>query len=336
MRIFRHFFRYAIIALTIVGLAIGLNNCMSSGPTGDTSSPPAVTSPGASMSPGMNHGRKININTAILSELDKLEAKLGVPGISNQIQSGRPYGTPDDLVTKKILTQAQFDQVKDQLTVEEIALTGEAKDVDYLTKLALMQGHMLVAKELLALNLPKQAEPHLGHPVEEIYVDIEEQLSERKVPVFKDVLSKVQDLVRAKPNDPAVDASFQAAVVAIDKAIAALPAQQRQTPTFVLKSVTELLETALAEYQASISDGKITQPIEYQDSRGFVAYIKDTLLPPIAGKLDPAVASELKTKLAKLYTAWPEAVPPAKLVFSADQVASQVKGIEQQIAKVMG
>jgi hypothetical protein len=340
MRYFQHFFRYVIIALTILGLTIGLNNCTNAGPSGDASSPPPVSSPGASMSPGvspsMSHGRKININTAILSELDKLEAKLGVPALSHQIQASRPYGTIEDLVSKKVLNQAQFDQVKDQLTVEEVALTGEAKDVDYLTKLALMQGHMLVANELLALNLPKQAEPHLGHPVEEIYVDLEEQLSERQVPAFKEILTRVQDLVRAKPNDPQVQPTFKAAVAAIDKAIAVLPVTQRQTPSFVLKSVTELLETAVSEYTAAISNGKITEAIEYQDSRGFIAYVKDALLPPITGQLDPALASDLKAKLGNLYSAWPQPVPPPAPVFTPDQVATKVKAIEQMMAKVTG
>ena len=41
-------------------------------------------------------------------------------------------------------------------------------------KLGLIKRHMLVAGELLELKKPNQAEPHLGHPVEEIYIDIEE------------------------------------------------------------------------------------------------------------------------------------------------------------------
>jgi hypothetical protein len=47
------------------------------------------------------------------------------------------------------------------VTVQEVVLTGEAKDVDYMSKLGLMKGHLLVAKELLDQNQPKQAEPHM-------------------------------------------------------------------------------------------------------------------------------------------------------------------------------
>uniref|UniRef100_B8HQX5 DNA uptake protein n=1 Tax=Cyanothece sp. (strain PCC 7425 / ATCC 29141) TaxID=395961 RepID=B8HQX5_CYAP4 len=325
------FFRYFFMLIVVACLAISLHNCAEN-PSNTVSSPPPATSPANSPSGTASNEPRININTAILSELDKLEAKLGIPALSHQIQASRPYGSVEDLVSKKVLSQTQFDQIKDQVTVEEIALTGEAKDVDYLTKLGLMKGHMLIAGQLLELKLPKQAEPHLGHPVEEIYVDLAEQLPERNVPEFSDILTKTQDLVKSKPNDPQVQPTYNQAMAAIDQAIAALPAEELQSPSFVLKAVTEMLETAVAEYTAAISNGKITEVIEYQDSRGFVEYAKDTLLKQIEPKLEPAVASDLSTKMDNLFKAWPEPVPPTAPVASADQVATQVKAIEQAAA----
>jgi hypothetical protein len=340
VRFFRYLMRYVIMVVSIACLAIGLNNCGVPSSTDTASSPPA-NSPAASpatpatTSSTKSNDPKININTAILSELDKLEAELAVPALSHQIQASRPYANIEELVSKKVLSQTQFDRIKDRVTIEEIVLTGEAKDVDYLTKLGLMKGHMIIAGQLLELKLPKQAEPHLGHPVEEIYVDLAEQLTERKVAEFKDVLTQTQDLVKTKANDPQVKPTYEKAIAAIDKAIAALPADKLESPAFVLKSITEILETAVAEYTAAISGGKISEIIEYQDSRGFVEYSKDTLLKKIEPKLDPKIASDLKTKMDKLFTAWPEPVPPAAPVVSADEVANQVKAIEQAAAPVI-
>ena len=336
MSVTRSVIRYLLLAVAIACLAVGLNNCSSaptaSSPSADTASPASSSS----MGDMATHGdRKININTAILSELDKLEATLGVPALSNRIQASRPYGSAEDLVSKKVMTQAQFDQIKDRVTIEDIVLTGEAKDVDYLTKLGLMKGHMIVAGELLKLNLPMQAEPHLKHPVEEIYVDIQDQLSERNVPEFSDVLTKVQDLVASKPNDPQIQAAYDAAMMAIDKAIAALPAAQLKKPAFVLQSVNEMLDTAASEYTAAISNGKITAAIEYQDSRGFVAYTKNKLLKDIQPQLaqqNAGLDKELLGKIETLYTAWPQPVPPPAPVKTVDQVVSQVKAIEQASA----
>jgi Helix-hairpin-helix motif len=330
MAIPRSLLRFLLTALTFVCLVVGLNNCSSSVPVDTAASPSAISSVAPQTSSG--NDPKININSAILSELDKLEAKLGVPALSNRIQASRPYGSVEDLVSKQVITQAQFAQIKDQVTIEDIVLTGEAKDVDYMTKLGLMKGHMLVAGELLALNLPEQAEPHLGHPVEEIYVDLQEQLPERKVAEFSDVLTKVQDLVKSKPKDPQVKAAYDTAMIAIDKAIAALSETQRKDPAFTLQVINEMLDTAAAEYTASISDGKISAAIEYQDSRGFVQYAKDALLKAVEPQLSQksaTAAGQLTSQMAELYTAWPEAVPPKAPVVSVDKVVAQVKSIEQ-------
>jgi len=40
-----------------------------------------------------------------------------------------------------------------------------------------MKGHLIVAKELMAQGNYKQAEPHIGHPVEELYADVEGELT---------------------------------------------------------------------------------------------------------------------------------------------------------------
>jgi hypothetical protein len=328
------FSKFVVLGAIAAGL-IGIASCISP-PT--TQQPVAIATPLAASPMAMSHaghGKLINLNGAILSDLDKLEAKLGIPALSNQIQAARPYGKIEELVEKKVLTQAQFDQIKPMVTIEDIVLTGEAKDVDYVLKLGLMKGHMMVAKELLDLGKPDQAEPHIGHPVEEIYVDIEDQLKERNVADFKDGLVNVQDLIKSKPNSPELVPAFDRAVTSIDGAIAALKSDQLKTPSFSLQVMNGLLETALAEYTAAIANGKIAQPIEYQDSRGFIAYARDTLLPAIAPNLKPDIAADFNQKLTDLSAAWPSPIPPAAPVLSPEQVATTVKSIEKLAQTVL-
>jgi DNA uptake protein ComE-like DNA-binding protein len=105
-------------------ILVALAGCVSptASNTDSTASPGASPAaiPAATSGHSGNHGGKpgININTAILSELDKLEAKLGVPALSNKIQASRPYGKVEELVSKNVITQAQFDQIKDLVTIE--------------------------------------------------------------------------------------------------------------------------------------------------------------------------------------------------------------------------
>lgn len=331
MRFWKRLGRYLSLGLVGLVLSWGLSNCGNT-PAPSESAPSSSPASSSTASPGHHHStKKINLNTAILSELDKLEAVLGVPSLSHQIQSSRPYVSVDDLVNKNVLKPEQLAKVRDLVTTEELILTGRAKDVDYLTKLSLMQGHLLVAAELLDRQLPKQAEPHIGHPIEEIYVDISDQLLERQVPDFKNTLLRLQDLVKNKPTDPAMKGELTAAMAAIDRAIAALPERDRQSPSFVLETIDGLLDTAAAEYTAAISNGKITAAIEYQDSRGFVAYAKNKLLPAIAPALasqNPALSKQLTQQLDDLYRAWPDPVPPAKPVLTAEALTAKVSAIQ--------
>ena len=278
---------------------------------------------------------RININNAILSELDKLEAKLGIPALSNQIQAQRPYGSPEELVSKKVINQAQYEQIKDMVTIEDIVLTGVAKDVDYMTKLGLMKGHLLVAKELLDLQKPAQAEPHIGHPVEEIYVDVEDQLNERNVPEFKTSLISLQDLVKAKSAK--IDTNFTEAVKSVDNAIAFLPAAMRSSPEFVLQVINGLLDTANSEYTAAIANGKISAAIEYQDSRGFVIYAEE-LYKGISSQVSAASADTDKliaSNMSELSKNWSSVIPPATPVNSPAVVTQLIKTIEKESQKVL-
>ncbi|QSJ16785.1 helix-hairpin-helix domain-containing protein [Nostoc sp. UHCC 0702] len=335
-------FRY--ICLTVATAAIVSLSACNSTPTAENPSAPAANSnpqvtEAASHNSSSGHGgkAKININDAILSELDKFEAKLGIPALSNKIQANRPYGTPEDLVTKKVITQEQFDQIKDAVTTEEVVLTGEAKDVDYMTKLGLMKGHLLVAQELLDQNQPKQAEPHIGHPVEEIYVDVEDQLNERKIKEFKTSLISLQDLVKSNPKDAKVKTNFTSSVQSVDGAIAALPEAQRSKPRFVLQVVNGLLDAANSEYGAAIADGKISAAIEYQDSRGFVIYAND-LYKGISSQVaqqDPEAHKAIETSMAELIKVWPSAIPPAKPLKTPAEVTKLVKTIEENSQKAI-
>ncbi|MEO3704861.1 helix-hairpin-helix domain-containing protein [Trichormus azollae] len=329
--------RYIFLSIAACFI-VSLSSCSGETPSADiqsTSSTATVTETTTHSSHGSK--AKININSAILSELDKFEAKLGVPALSNKIQASRPYASPKDLVAKEVVTEQQFNQIKDMVTVEEVVLSGEAKDVDYMTKLGLMKGHLLVAKELLQQNLPKQAEPHIGHPVEEIYVDVEEQLNERKVKEFKTNLVGLTNLVKSNPKDAKIKSNLTTSMANVHGAIAALPAEQRSKPEFVLQVINGLLDSANAEYGAAVANGKISAPIEYQDSRGFVIYSHELYktISSAMAQSDPEAHKAIDTTLTELLKVWPAAIPPAQAVKTPNDVTKLVKTIEENTQKIL-
>lgn len=279
----------------------------------------------------------VNINSALLSELDRFEGELGIPALSNRIQASRPYASSAELVSKGVLTQAQFDRIKDEISIEEIVLSGEARDIDYLAKLGLMRGHLIVARELLDRKEPKRALPHFGHPVEEIYLDIEPQLEERGVKEFKSSLLELQQLVQFSPNSSRLNAAFARAELGLDGAMASVPDNRRRSPGFTLRVIDQVLEAAGAEYTAAIANGKVTARIEYEDSRGFVLFA-DQLYGQVASALtkkDPQTARDVRASLTRLRAVWPSIEAPATPVLTPEEVRSVIKSVEQAGQKLV-
>jgi DNA uptake protein ComE-like DNA-binding protein len=75
-------------------------------PVAPTATTPTATMPAAGMT---------NINTASAADLDKLP-QIGKARAAAIIK-GRPYTTPDDLVSKKVLSKGVFDKIKDKITI---------------------------------------------------------------------------------------------------------------------------------------------------------------------------------------------------------------------------
>lgn len=209
-------------------------------------------------------------------------------------------------------------------------------DVDYMVSLGLMKGHLMVAKELINQGEIEQAKPHVDHPIDEIYGDLEGQLQEYNVEPFKPTLVALQEQIDANPKGSEMAADFDAAMKEIDQAIAALPQTQRQSPKFVLQAINGLLETAGSEYEAAIANNQISEAVEYQDSRGFVLY-SDNLYSTIAQPMSqtyPEVDQAIKTDMAKLKKAWPTAMAPKTPAMPPTEVSQLVTNIKSQSDKV--
>lgn len=206
-----------------------------------------------------------------------------------------------------------------------------------MTQLGLMKGHLIVGRELIEQGKPEQAESHIGHPIEEIYGSIEGQLQARNVQDFRPTLVKAEELVRANPNDPQLQAAVEDAIAAVDQAIeAGVPAAQRQSPEFVLAVMDGLLNTAKEEYEAAIADGKIVEALEYQDSMGFVVYA-DSLYDSVADQVsqtNPEAAKAIQTNLTELQAAWPSVVPPQSPAMTPEQVSEKIEAIDTNAAKI--
>jgi competence protein ComEA len=66
---------------------------------------------------GWNHDRPLDVNTATKDQL------LSLPGVTSaeadRIIAGRPYGNPNDLVTRHLMSRVEYDKISGQIVAKK-------------------------------------------------------------------------------------------------------------------------------------------------------------------------------------------------------------------------
>lgn len=192
---------------------------------------------------------------------------------------------------------------------------------DVLMVLAQMQGHLLVAQELLEHQTFSAAEPHVGHPVDELYGALAPALDRRGIAPFLPTLEALRQQVRFNPASPATALQLAKAQRAVEVAAQTLNGGATTPAPLLLALVRQLGEEATQEYTGAIAGDQVVDMIDYQDARGFLLAAQRLLAAAIASQ--PADAAALMARqhtLDAMLKAFPAVMPPQKAVLSADQL----------------
>lgn len=144
---------------------------------------------------------------------------------------------------------------------------------DFLFRLGMLQGHLMVGHELLATNHAQLALPHFGHPVRELYDDMADYIAAEHIAPFDTQLVKLEAAVVGAPTSPDTERQYQAVIATIDAARSHTPEALRASVPAMIKICSDTIDAAAGEYGEGITDGKIESLVEYHDSRGYVAYV---------------------------------------------------------------
>jgi len=185
-----------------------------------------------------------------------------------------------------------------------------------------------VAEELLSRGDAKGAEPHVGHPVDELYGALEPAIAQGQLPPFRDSLEALRQQVRLDPASAATGQKLSAARQAIQAASLRISPNLPNQPAQTLAVVRQLALTAASEYEGAVDGLQIRETIEYQDARGFLLQADRLLSQALAAS--PAAASRLqaaRTRIAELLQAFPSPQPPQRALLSVSAVERLAEGL---------
>jgi hypothetical protein len=202
--------------------------------------------------------------------------------------------------------------------------------VRFYRDIELMRGHLLVGGELIDLGLWDEALPHFLHPGEELYAAMEKYIKLHSMQPFGRELQALAQTVKAGRKG-AYEQALKPVDQRLEAALGVAKKFMRPEQSFAIKSAIAVLRVAQSEYEAAMQDGRFTKPVEYQDSRGFV-WRAERVIEAAAQSEPHPIGSEAMGKVraafAKLKTAWPTPLPPAKPILDVSQVSALISEIE--------
>ena len=149
--------------------------------------------------------------------------------------------------------------------------------VDFLFRLGMLEGHLIIGHDLLRARHNALALPHFGHPVRELYDDIIDYLTAIKFPRFEADLIRLEAAVAKSPGAGETEALYQAAIATLHRARATAPAELRAAIPEMIRICSDTIDAAAGEYGQAVNRGRIDQVVEYHDSRGYISYVAEEL-----------------------------------------------------------
>jgi hypothetical protein len=213
---------------------------------------------------------------------------------------------------------ASSDPLASQLA--EAALTPDQIEdsLDLFEKLGLMEGHLMIGKALLDAGMQRDALPHFGHPIEEIYDYLKPVFAASHYPEFAPELRDLEQRATKAPKDPATTAAYNDVIAKIDGLRRTIPAAALGSADFITQGIALLLDDSAGDLGESLDKGRVVNTVEYHDAMGFARYADGavTAYAKTLGSRAAALRRETKYTLA----AFPSLAPPEKPAHSVADV----------------
>ncbi len=267
-------------------------------------------------------GRANSLFTDIQDSIEAQEEAEEIEQFFGQLVSGvNSRADPEDMSTLIEGIVHEFEE----------AVPSENEHVEFAANVEFIKGHLTKAVENKQAGNNSLAIAHSGHPIEEVYTLIEGELAEHNETLNTDLKTSLSQLANQVVELSATDFQSQVAEIntMLDEAVDSVIGQSEQSdPKFNAQVVIALMETAEHEYEEAVSEGKIVEMIEYQDSTAFIERA-ELIFSSIKAELPAHEAEEIEVFFGQL-----NSLTESKAGF--EEVETVIGGIVHEFEEAVG
>lgn len=151
------------------------------------------------------------------------------------------------------------------------AVAGAEPDLAYLTQLEIVEGHLVAAAQLYAKGQINDAIGLSYHPEAEMMDEMRAKLAAHGAADFTPQMQAFSAAMEAGASPAEVDA----ALAGFRAAVAAAKAPEADELRLRFDAIVLLLKAAASEYAGSIEDGKVADPLAYQEAWAFLGIARE-------------------------------------------------------------
>jgi hypothetical protein len=212
-------------------------------------------------------GRANSLFTSIQDSIEAQEEAEEIEQFFGQLVSG--VNSRADLEDVSTLIES----IKHEFEEAVPSSQPENEHVEFAANIEFIKGHLTKAVENKQTGNTSLAIAHSGHPIEEVYALVQGELAEHNETLNTDLNASLSQLANQVTDLSATDFQSQVTMInqMLDEALDSVIGQSEQSdPKFNSQVVIALMETAEHEYEEAVSEGRIVEMIEYQDSTAFI------------------------------------------------------------------
>jgi tetratricopeptide (TPR) repeat protein len=193
----------------------------------------------------------------------------------------------------------------------DIAAAG-SDPVVYTTALAVVEAHVIAARDAYAAGKKNEAAEMFAHPVSEVLLAMDPVFAKLGVKDFKPLLTDTSEAALAGKSAAEIDKSYDAIIAALRDAAKKAPDDGTAAALVAAGVSSDMLERAATMYREAIKHGTYEQ---YLDGYGYYKASEATFRNSAVAikRADPALHGKFEKALALFAKAYPGAPLPAKL-----------------------